>query len=290
MGDVVTAPSYCLVYLASSRAATAGGVARIDCLAASLRSARACLPTAPPVLVFHEDYTAEDRGALRAITPCDFEAVDFSIGDADFVRHRRPKGYMLMCRFWSGVVQRHPALRGFTHYMRLDDDSYFINPKVTPEEVERMLRSDYSYRQVFRDPSEQHDDLYRFTVDFLRGEGLAVPEHQLLSLGRYSGKAVYNNFHVASLRLWRHPLVARYLDAVEVERGCLRRGWMDANVHTMILAMLLPHTDLALNQELRFGYRHNHHLAVLGSSTVRFDERLPFVVRASEYAQEDLRS
>lgn len=276
---------FCVVYLASPRLAAVGGVPRLTALLASLRSVRACLPESSPVLIFHEDYTEEDKDQIRAIVPsCEFHEVDFTIGDADFVRHRRPKGYMLMCRFWSGVVQQHPALQRFTHYMRLDDDSYFINPKLERRELVRMSGADYSFRQLFFDPSPEHSRLYAFTVDFLRQAGLVEPTHRLLAKGAYTGKAVYNNFHFASLRFWRHPLVGRFVEAVEAERGCLRCGWMDANLHTMILALLVPHTDLAVNQELHFGYRHNHHVAVWGSVAIRFDDQIHFVVRPEEYA------
>ena len=263
----------------------ARGALRFDALTASLQSARACLLEAFVPIVFHEDYTEEDEAKLRAVVPtCEFYEVDFTVGDADYVRYQRRKGYMLMCRFWSGVVQAHSALQRFTHYMRLDDDSYFINPKVTAGELARMLDADYSYRQIFRDQSPEQESLYDFTADFLVREGLFVPPHRLLDgCGRYSGKAVYNNFHLASLRFWQQPLVRKYTDALEAERGCLRRGWLDANIHTMLLALVSPHTDLRLNQELHFGYRHNHHRALSGSLVVFSDPTLPFVVQPSEY-------
>ncbi len=275
--------SACLVYLASPRAWEHLGILRRDMLAASLRSAAACLPERLPVLVFHEDYTEEDRAFLSEILPCEFHEVDFVSGSEHFVPHRRPLGYMMMCRFWSGVVQRHPALQRFSHYIRLDDDSFFTNPKMTPETLRRMLRCDYSYRLLFGDWSPEHEQLYRFTEAFLRGEGLFAPAIDLVANGRYTGQAIYNNFHCASLRLWRDPLVARYVEAIEAEHGCLRRGWMDANVHALIAWNILPHTDLVLSRETLFGYRHNYHMATIGNASLQFEPWKPFVVEESEY-------
>lgn len=272
--------SYCIAYLVCPRSFEHGGVSRLDILAASLRTVRACLSELPSVLIFNEDYTEEDKAKLSSIVPCLFETVDFSIGDESFVLQRRHKGYMLMCRFWSGIVQRHPSLQGFTHYLRLDDDSYFINPKITQADIIRMQQRDYSYRQVFYDDYSQQRHLYQFSLDFLKQEGLDIPAHHH-HLGQ--GYAVYNNFHFASLRFWNHPLVTRYVDALESAHGCLKHGFMDANIHMMILSLLVPHTDLVVGEETQFGYRHNHHCAGPGSMGIaRWHDQ--FVVDPSEYA------
>lgn len=278
-------PSCVIVYLASPRDREHGGTLRRDMLLASLKSAKACLPVELPVIVFHEDYTEEDKALLRSVgLQCDFHEVDFSGGDSDFVHYRRPKGYMLMCRFWSGEVQRHPAPQKYSHYCRLDDDSFFINPKMRAENFARMLRADYSYRMVFVDWSDEHEHLFEFTKDFMRGEGLTFSAIDLLREGRYFGLAPYQNFHVASLRFWRHPLIKKYVDAIEAEKGCLRHGWLDANVHAFLISVLAPHTDLLVNRETLWGYRHNVHVAVFGNAGLRLDERLPFVVQPEEYA------
>lgn len=274
--------TYCLVYLASPRAFHHGTDSRFDCLAASLRSARACLPEMPPVIIFHEDYTEADQATLSAIVSpqhVHFEQVDFSIGDDDYVQRRWSKGYLLMCRFFSGDVQRHPALQGYSHYMRLDDDSYFINPKVQPSEIRRMLRADYSYRQHFYESATEVASLYQFTLDFLRKEGRSIPRHNP-QIGQ--GVAIYNNFHLASLRFWNHILIEHYIDALEAEKGCLRHSWLDANIHTMIVCLLVPHTGLTVNVETQFGYRHNHHYAVSGSLETRVNDG-PFIVEPNEY-------
>jgi hypothetical protein len=44
------------------------------------------------------------------------------------------KGYMMMCRFFSGIVQKHPELQKYSHYIRLDDDSYLTDPYITEKE------------------------------------------------------------------------------------------------------------------------------------------------------------
>lgn len=48
--------------------------------------------------------------------------------------------------------------------------------------------------------------------------------------GRYTGLAPYNNFHFSSLRLWRNPFIARYLQCFEAGHHLVRDGWLDANL------------------------------------------------------------
>lgn len=246
------------------------GRSRIEALAVSMASVRSCL--VPVVekdtgyVVFHEDYTEEDKARLRAILPVEFHTVDFSGFDEDFAQAKtfRHKGYLMMCRFMTGVMQQHPALKPYTHYMRLDDDSYFLKPKITKQAVHRMLSVDYAYRQIFWD-DKGHDGLYEFTVDFLHQHRLEVPIHGLLQDGKYVGKAIYNNFHVSSLAFWNDPLVVRYIEALEREKAFIRKAWLDANVHTMIVALIAPHVRLEVHQELSFGYKHNMNKALVDS-------------------------
>ncbi len=143
-----------------------------------------------------------------------------------------------------------------------------------------MLQTDYSYRQVFSDNSPQLESLYVFTINFLRSEGCAIPDHDD-SIRR--GTAVYNNFHISSFGFWQQPLIARYVDALEAVHGSLKYGWMDANIHTMILSLLVPHTNLVVRTETRFGYRHNHHFALEGSLNHCHKVHSTFAVEPSEY-------
>lgn len=56
-----------------------------------------------------------------------------------------------MCRFFSGILQKYEQLQNYTHYMRLDDDSYFLEPMITQEHIHKLLDFDYTYRTLFYD-------------------------------------------------------------------------------------------------------------------------------------------
>lgn len=274
---------FCIIYLASPRERRiyGTGARKFDILRASLRITRECFPDTD-IYVFHEDYTEEEFALCPEVT--EFIQVDFSGGDEHYVKYTFPKGYMMMCRFFSGIVQNHPILEKYSHYMRLDDDSYFTNPKISPQWVENHISHDYVYRSLFRD-LKNHQSLYEFTLNYLQqiGSGKYIPEleRRLKAMGflsnmGYTGLAPYNNFHLASLRLWKHPIVTEYLRRIEDGHYILRRGWLDANIHAMIVFVLAPFIDMQVQWDGTFGYRHNKHVCVLGGVDVYWDDKLPF--------------
>lgn len=259
----------CIVYLASPRDAGWLEWHRLECLFASLVLLRHMQPL--PVIVFHEDYTAEDMAMLRTATPdITFERVDFT-GHEDAYVDRRPGervgtyGYCMMGRFFSGIMQRHELLKPYSHYMRLDDDSYIIG-RVEDSTVERLQSFDYSYSSTFHDP---HEDLWDFTKAFAEREGVPLA-------CAYSPNVPYTNFHVSSLRLWRHPVIERFVDALEAERGCVKYRWDDAQTNAVIALALAPSLGFTVNIEPDFPYRHNQQCIHKGPHTPYcVDGRIP---------------
>jgi alpha 1,2-mannosyltransferase len=257
---------------------------RYTVLKASLIGTRRALPNMD-VVVFHEDYTDEDiRNLPSGIV---FEKIDFT-GFEDIYNCELPssRGYLMMCRFFSGIVQTHPKLLGYTHYIRMDDDSYFLEPFITEDLIEQYGSSDYVYRSVFNENKPQQS-LYEFTMRFIDRRMNILQKIQIKkalvstgvinNIGQYTGMAPYNNFHMSSLRLWSHPLVRSYIEAIERSGGIFRYGWLDANIHAMIV-FIFPYIipELSVRSCTSFGYRHNCHVSNIGDVGIFCDETLPF--------------
>jgi hypothetical protein len=281
--------SFCIIYLASPKSFhifdDPAQASRLELIRGSLGITRKLFPTTD-IFVFHEDYAQEEFDQLPGVT--EFIQVDFSGQEAFCNRSlRRPYGYLMMCRFFSGVVQAHPRLQSYSHYMRLDDDSYFQEPYLTEAYVKaNLLKHDYVFRSTFQDTQDQ-DSLFQFTLDFLRKEGygahIETLKHELrkrfIMVGdRYNGIAPYNNFHIASQRLWQNPIVQRYIAALDDCHGILQKGWMDANIHGMIIYVLALFCGMKIYHDATFGYRHNRHVSRMDSSGVDYHENLPFGV------------
>jgi hypothetical protein len=279
--------NWCIVYLASPRSHHIYNdlrqASRLELLQGSLKITRRVFPDVD-ILVFHEDYTEEEFEVLPEVTK--FIQIDFS-GQEEFCNKslRRPYGYLMMCRFFSGVMQSHPDVTKYSHYMRLDDDSYFMTPFLTKSKVtDEFLNHDYVYRSTFGDAQDQQS-LWEFTVDFLRKEGYGAHIETLkkelqmryfLQGNTYTGLAPYNNFHIASQRLWQNPFIQRYIKALEDSHGILKYGWMDANIHAMIAYVLTLFIGMKIHVDTSFGYRHNRHVSRRNDVGVDYFPELPF--------------
>ena len=278
--------SWCIVYLASPRSFhiydDPNQESRLELIKGSIQVSRGLFPDVD-ILVFHEDYTEEEFVQLPGATK--FIQVDFSGREAFCNKSlRRPYGYLMMCRFFSGIMQSHPEVTKYTHYMRLDDDSYFLEPWLTQEKVGDLLKHDYVYRSAFIDSQDQQS-LWEFTLEFLKKEGYGahletlkkeLRKKNFLRGDSYIGLAPYNNFHIASQRLWQNPLVQRYIKTLDESNGILQKGWMDANIHAMVMYVLTLFIGMKIHHEGTFGYRHNFHMSHIGDLWVECKPELPF--------------
>lgn len=284
----------CIIYLASPTAWKVGvapnQLRRYEALHYSLSTVRPMFPTIP-IYVFHEDYTEEDKlGIAFAVT--EFFQIDFSGFDDVYKRVNAPKGYAMMCRFFSGILQQHPALQKHSHYIRFDDDSYLLAPFLTETRVNTYKNIDYVYRSVYYENKSQQT-LFDFTVAFLRKMGMNeidilllksnLHREKFLKRNMYTGKAPYNNFHFSSLRIWKHPIVSRYIQSIEDVNGCLAHGWLDSNIHAMIIWVLAKrYPDIVVRTDTAFGYRHNVHISPLNSENIVVGEKLQFMPNIHE--------
>lgn len=269
--------SFCIVYLASPRDFGHANRTRIDMLRVSLQRTKQCFPNTD-IFIFHEDYTEEDMASLPPVK--EYIKVDFSGGDDQYdPATERRKGYLMMCRFFCGPLQDTPQLQAYTHYMRLDDDSLFLEPYISETRVQELLKYDYVYRTMYNEvPCRPEHTLWDFTLQFLRKEGVKeqdiegmkgmLKEHLLMNGNTWANNVPYNNFHLSSLSLWKNPLVRRYLADIEQVGGILRYGWYDASVHAMISFVLRWFTRTSTMRDSTWGYRHNCHISRMDSDAV----------------------
>jgi hypothetical protein len=223
------------------------------------------------IFIFHEDYTEEDMAYLPSVK--EYIKVDFSGGDEHYSPlTKRRKGYLMMCRFFCGIMQSTPQLQAYTHYMRLDDDSLFLEPYISEARVQELLQYDYVYRTMYNEvPCLPEHTLWDFTLQFLRNQGVSerditdmkkmLKENHFLNGDDWANNVPYNNFHLSSLALWKNPLVRRYLDAIEQEGGILKYGWYDASIHAILAFALRWFTRTSVACDPTWGYRHNCHIS-----------------------------
>lgn len=284
---------YCCVYLASPvESLLSSGEKRYDMLISSIKNTSQIF-TDIDFIIFHEDFSEKEENEIRKVhLKSSFHKLDFERKDLDFKNFSRPKGYMLMCRFFSGELQQFLIEHNYDGYIRFDDDSFFIEPYISKSEFENnMKNSAYIFRTLFFDGQSKHNNgkpmqtLYDYTISFLKTEGISVNKDFLTYLyknrvitndGMYSGLAPYNNFHFLDLNVWKHPLIQKYVNSVLENNGCLMNFWMDANIHCMIIFILYPLINAKVTTMTNFGYRHNRHFSIINSLGFKYNNDCSF--------------
>lgn len=243
-----------------------------------------------PVIIFHEDFTEEVKSDfLNIYENITFCSVDFQNNNLPFDKNvsKCGKGYMMMCRFFSGVMQSMDILKDYDSYIRMDDDSFLIEPFINQERfLSEANKSYYTYRTIFFDNVEDINNpigLYNFTYNFCKSYKLDIDgllpklkEFGFLNNGKYTGICPYNNFHFSKLDLWKNSIIKNYTERIINMNGTLLYNWMDANVHAMIIFVLCPLLYIPTQEITDFGYRHNKHFSILNSNRHTFKQNEDF--------------
>jgi|TARA_Y100000389_G_scaffold176827_1_gene188623 hypothetical protein len=243
-----------------------------------------------PVIIFHEDFTEEVKSDfLNIYENITFCSVDFQNNNLPFDKNvsKCGKGYMMMCRFFSGVMQSMDILKDYDSYIRMDDDSFLIEPFINQERfLSEANKSYYTYRTIFYDNIEDINNpigLYNFTYNFCKSYKLDIDgllpklkELGFLNNGKYTGICPYNNFHFSKLDLWKNSIIKNYTERIINMNGTLLYNWMDANVHAMIIFVLCPLLYIPTQEITDFGYRHNKHFSILNSNRHTFKQNEDF--------------
>lgn len=302
----------CIVYLVSRldgyNATLSTGESRFIMTQCSIKNITEHLKL--PIIIFHEDYTEKEKDIIKKIyADITFEKIDLLREDLPFKQKPcktsglsngkcscdrsdsknpkrlcfRPKGYLMMCRFFSGQLQKHPALQNYDSYFRFDDDSFLLEPFLDQSTfMNQVMPCEYVFRSIFREGQDQ-SELFTFTKDFCKENNLPIEKYIevnrnsfLFTNGKYNGMAPYNNFHYCKLSLWNNPVIKKYIEAIENVNGCLNKNWMDANIHAMIIFILMPLLGLSCKPICNFGYRHNRHFSILNRVHITYDSSADF--------------
>ena len=140
----------CIVYLSSpQQSKLSTGKYRFDMLRESIKNTSSIFKN-EDYIIFHEDLDISHQSIILDINDkCKFEKLDFKREDLEFKQFGRPKGYMLMCRFFSGELQNFLIEKGYESYIRFDDDSFLLKPYIKPDNVKKELHNnDYIFNFI----------------------------------------------------------------------------------------------------------------------------------------------
>lgn len=182
----------------------------------------------------------------------DMEARDIIYGGSLSYRH--------MCRFNSGFFFRHPLLREYDYYWRVEPSVEFLcDVEYDPFLYMKKQDKAYGFVIMLHEFTETIPTLWETTKAFMKDNPRAVnPKNSLQLLqrddGSYNGCHFWSNFEIASLKFLRSPEYLSYFDYLDKAGGFFYERWGDAPVHSIAAAMLLPIEKIHYFEDI--GYYH----------------------------------
>lgn len=220
-----------------------------------------------PVIIFHEDF---DEKLIKDIQKCThsnlrFERIQFKI--PSFLNRKEiPKivysldcgftiGYRHMCRFMSGLIFQHPAVRDYCYLWRLDTDSFLLD-KIDYDVFELMKKNDYIYGYIciLKEVAEVVTGLWEATKTYIEENNIKPTFlNRFLSNGVWDRSYYYTNFEISKIDFWRSDGALSYFNYLDKTGGIYKYRWGDHVIHLLTIAMFVPEnkvhqfSDIAYN-------------------------------------------
>ncbi|KXS19188.1 glycosyltransferase family 15 protein [Gonapodya prolifera JEL478] len=167
--------------------------------------------------------------------------------------------YRHMCRFHSGLVYKHPALKGFDYVMRLDSGMLIhcdVDDMLDP--FAEMARDNvaYGFGISMTDGMWSIPTLWSTTKAFIAHYNFVNPndpiprDKRLLDFISDDGGETFNtchfwdNFEVVRVEFMQRPEVQEYFEWLDVAGGFFYERWGDAPVHTLCVVLFARHSEV----------------------------------------------
>lgn len=205
-----------------------------------------------PVIIFHEDINENLMKKIREATrsKVQFEKVIFEI--PDFLNKEEiPElvyvdgdcfsiGYRHMCRFFSGIIFHHPALKEYDYYWRLDTDSFLLD-KINYDLFQFMQERDleYGYIDIFKDEPASKG-LWDTTKKYIEDNNINPKFlHKFMSNGVWDRSYYYTNFEISKLDFWRSDEFISFFNYLDRLGGIYKYRWGDHVIHLLAVSMFI---------------------------------------------------
>lgn len=169
--------------------------------------------------------------------------------------------YRHMCRYNSGFFYRHPALRDFDYYWRVEPwVEFFCDINYDPFHFMKTNNKEYGFVIMLPEYIETIPTLWKTVEKFVdEHPQLVHPKNSMKMFrneaGDYNLCHFWSNFEIASLKFFRSSAYNKYFDYLDRAGGFFYERWGDAPVHSIGVALFLPKEKIHFFEDI--GYYHN---------------------------------
>lgn len=221
-----------------------------------------------PVLIFHEDFNEKLIEDIQKSTRSNlrFERIQFET--PSFLNRKEipkivyvndlafPIGYCHMCRFMSGLIFQHPAVKDYRYLWRLDTDSFLLD-KIDYDVFELMKKNDYIYGYIciLKDEADAVTGLWETTKKYMEENNIKpMFLNKFISNGAWDRSFYYTNFEISKIDFWRSDEALSYFNYLDKTGGIYKHRWGDHVIRLLTLAMFVPENKV--HQFSDIAYRH----------------------------------
>ena len=217
-----------------------------------------------PVILFHEnlDEAMVEEIQKSASSKLQFEKIVFQI--PDFLQKEEiPEkyngftiGYRHMCRFFAGIAVKHPVLKEYDWYWRLDTDSFLLG-EISYDVFSFMEQhgKEYGYMIITKENPEVMRGFWELTKTYIAEHNIKSTFLDKFLVNGDWDRTYYNpNFEIIKLDFWRSPAYRDYFNFIDHSGGIYKYRWGDAIIHSLAIAMFLLESKLHLFDDI--AYRH----------------------------------
>ncbi len=241
-----------------------------------------------PVIIFHEDINEVLMEKIHTATHSTlrFEKVIFEI--PDFLKKDEipeiifvdgfvfSMGYRHMCRFFSGTIFYHPALKDYDYYWRLDTDSFLldkINYDVFLFMQERNL--EYGYIHIDKEELGAIQGLWNTTKKYIESNNIKPKFlHKFMSNGVWDRSYYYTNFEISKLDYWRSDEFMNFFNYLDRSGGIYKYRWGDAVIHLLAVSMFVSEEQVHKFSDIAY-----QHKAFINNYTINLDIFTKFKIK-----------
>jgi len=186
--------------------------------------------------------------------------------DINLNRLKRPKfsmGYRHMMQWFAVLLWPYLAGEGYTHVMRMDDDSY-IHTEIQYDLFDFMRRTGkkYGFRQPIIDPvhGQGYDELVE---EFLTDNPNAATPEQIAYYNENRYLGFYNNWFIADISFFLTPPASELLRKIDESRIMYIERTGDLVVHSTLVRLFLRPNQIQWFRD--FTYEHMTLIGLEGS-------------------------
>jgi alpha 1,2-mannosyltransferase len=163
-------------------------------------------------------------------------------------------GYRHMIRWYAYLIWPYLTSLGYTHVMRMDDDSYIHSSiKYNIFDYMRNNNKRYGFRQPCMD-STGEEALSKVVLDYLEKESNLVTQERLDDFNKLRYLGFYNNWFVADMSFFLEPPVSTLLQIIDESKIMYEFRSNDLLIQSVLVRLFLEPTQVKWFDD--FTYEH----------------------------------